>query len=323
MGKADEYIKTEWYPQSGIPEQPVSPHWYAECSGVGNCNRETGECECYPGYTGSACQRTACPTTVEGETCSGNGVCISSERRLTESHNPYTSWEIPKMYSCKCDSGYKGIACEERECPIGADPLVSDPLNMTINYILAEENGKVINDCKWYSIRYTYDGLTYETTEIRARGTNPLKKAAQIEPDQDYTREYVAEIAQAIHDYIPPLASARVGVEMSGSAYQVVIQTNNLDIEKFKLSKISSGNSKCFAASGIYASSGKQYVCSKRGNCDYSTGLCQCFKGFAGSACDRFITSLSTNTNTNTVNNSTTVVNTDISGVKVDVSTSS
>lgn len=311
----NEYIKTEWYPRSGIPEQPPTAHWYAECSGVGNCNRETGECECYSGYTGAACQRTACPTTVEGEVCSNHGVCVTSERRLAESHNPYTSWEVPKMTSCQCDNGWEGNACQKKICPVGADPLVSDQLNMTINYILDESSNVPV--CEWYSIRYTYDGLTYETTEIRSRGSKQLKDDDSTEPNQDYVREYTAEIAQAIHDSIPPLASARVGIVMVNSYYQVVIQTNNLDIEKFKLSKIEN-TKKCFADSGIFSSGGTQHRCSNRGNCDYSSGLCKCFTGFTGSACDRFISSLTTTKNTNT----NTTVST-ITDIKVDVSKSS
>jgi len=49
----------------------------AECSDAGLCNRETGACECFDGYEGSACQRTSCPND-----CSGHGQCRSNEVRL-------------------------------------------------------------------------------------------------------------------------------------------------------------------------------------------------------------------------------------------------
>jgi len=45
-------------------------HKYAECSGQGLCARDSGLCECFPGYEGKACQRTVCPNS-----CSGHGRC--------------------------------------------------------------------------------------------------------------------------------------------------------------------------------------------------------------------------------------------------------
>merc|ERR1711871_1907447 len=45
-------------------------HFYMECSNRGLCDRKTGECECFDGYTGIGCNRLAC-----AEGCSGHGTC--------------------------------------------------------------------------------------------------------------------------------------------------------------------------------------------------------------------------------------------------------
>jgi hypothetical protein len=33
-------------------------HQEVECSNAGLCNRKSGQCECFDGYTGNACQRS-------------------------------------------------------------------------------------------------------------------------------------------------------------------------------------------------------------------------------------------------------------------------
>jgi len=121
-----------------------------ECSGQGNCDRKTGECSCAPGYTGSACHRTACPND-----CSGHGVCQTQKQLADDySHNadngavsnqfaipdsskdctycagtPNTgaqydsAWDAARSVGCKCDSGYRGPDCTLKECPSGDDTL--------------------------------------------------------------------------------------------------------------------------------------------------------------------------------------------------------
>jgi len=117
-------------------------HYYAECSGKGICDRATGQCVCFDGYTGSACKRSVCPND-----CSGHGKCrLVSELPdanqaqsevfdLTANHNiptvgsayPYTGWDGDKIQACVCDGEFFGPDCSLRRCPRGDDPLTVCP----------------------------------------------------------------------------------------------------------------------------------------------------------------------------------------------------
>jgi len=94
-------------------------HAYAECSSKGLCDRETGTCECFPGYEGSGCQYNTCPET-DGQMCSGHGVCNSA---LEVSKGFYQMWDKDSTQGCVCDSGYEGFDCSMRKCKPGADPM--------------------------------------------------------------------------------------------------------------------------------------------------------------------------------------------------------
>jgi len=58
---------TEGYPQMADTAGTIYPntrHEKAECSNKGLCDRKFGECLCYAGYEGSACQRASCTSQM-------------------------------------------------------------------------------------------------------------------------------------------------------------------------------------------------------------------------------------------------------------------
>ncbi|GBG32599.1 Tenascin [Hondaea fermentalgiana] len=91
-------------------------HFYMECSNQGICDRSTGECECFEGYTGAGCRRSSCPND-----CNGHGVCQTVSQQKG-SYN-YNLWDKDMSRSCVCDAGYSGPDCSERKCGYGDDPL--------------------------------------------------------------------------------------------------------------------------------------------------------------------------------------------------------
>jgi hypothetical protein len=106
-------------------------HALRECAGRGICDRETGDCACFPGYEGKGCRRTSCPNA-----CSGHGTCeylaelrndLGDDFKWTGSaptRNQYDFefpllWDAHKSRACVCDPKYTGLDCSIRMCPRG------------------------------------------------------------------------------------------------------------------------------------------------------------------------------------------------------------
>ena len=99
-----------------------SAHYYMECANKGICDRTTGECACFDGYEGTACQRASCPND-----CSGHGTCETIEELSnTDGDNVYKLWDRQATMGCSCDAGYAAADCSERSCKYGVDPLYVD-----------------------------------------------------------------------------------------------------------------------------------------------------------------------------------------------------
>jgi len=102
------------------PKNTNEAHQTAECSNRGSCDRETGLCECYPGYDGKACERMACPND-----CSGRGICKTLKDIFTYHYSGKLVgvWDAEKAMGCQCDTGFRGPDCSLNECPSEADVM--------------------------------------------------------------------------------------------------------------------------------------------------------------------------------------------------------
>lgn len=94
-------------------------HPKVECSNKGQCDRSTGECACFDGYEGVACERTSCPNS-----CSNAGFCYTQYQLADSASKTYsTPWDATKHVGCKCDLGRRGPDCSQIECPSGSDVM--------------------------------------------------------------------------------------------------------------------------------------------------------------------------------------------------------
>jgi len=161
-------------------------HDYAECSNKGICDRTTGTCQCFDGYSGSACQRASCPDTGSG-VCSGHGTCenIKTISRW-DYDNIYKLWDESATMGCVCDGGYTGPDCSQKICKYGVDPLYLDSFqtyrynNWTYAVYTTDSTAVVVGN---YSLVYTDTyGEDWQTApiDIAASCSDVVKALEQI-----------------------------------------------------------------------------------------------------------------------------------------------
>jgi len=113
----------EYWPSYAKPDEG---HFLMECSNMGICDQSTGQCVCFDGFEGAACDRMSCPG---GNTCSGHGRCMTIDQQVAENNaktgstTKYNLWDHDMARRCVCDPGFTGIDCTKRVCPTGDDPL--------------------------------------------------------------------------------------------------------------------------------------------------------------------------------------------------------
>jgi hypothetical protein len=152
-------------------------HYYMECSNKGICDRKTGECECFDGYDGAACQRASCPNS-----CSGHGTCETiAELAYDDFANVYALWDADKTMGCACDAGYSGSDCSSRTCKVGVDPLYVDDTTarVTTTTVIVAATGAT-DLAGTYALKfYDYWGEDYTTAPITASATYAADNAAK------------------------------------------------------------------------------------------------------------------------------------------------
>jgi len=210
------YGTREQFPQMEDTDLRVlteSAHYYMECSNKGTCNRATGECQCFDGYDGVACQRASCPGFPAS--CSGHGVCKSiSALAAADYGNSYKLWDRDATMGCECDAGYYGADCSKRDCKHGVDPLYLDDAatakvatwdvavlsTSTSGFQGLNADGNSASEDGYWALRF-YDahGEDWLTTSIQASGGRATTAGA--------TCDEVVRVLEEIPNNVIPVGS--------------------------------------------------------------------------------------------------------------------
>jgi hypothetical protein len=298
------------------PDNKGQFHKYAECAGRGICNRATGECACFDGYEGKGCQRTACPND-----CSGHGTCEYMEDMAygatwndynTQGFEEdakvfaYSQWDNRKTRGCVCDATYGDVDCSKRMCPYGTDILdVRDNLLVSTKYQVQSINFQASTSL--FNLNRKTFALTFKSRLNETFTTIPITFDETDLPDLVHDVQIaLLNLPNRVIDGITVAAAMSyaagavvmnvtfTGPSVQGPQHLLVVEDyecgngctpkiDGLELET-RYGKRPSNVSEDRLAD--YNS----YECGRRGKCDYSSGLCQCFTGYTGDNCNTLTT---------------------------------
>eukprot|EP00567_Pseudictyota_dubia_P009535 CAMPEP_0197444514 /NCGR_PEP_ID=MMETSP1175-20131217/9984_1 /TAXON_ID=1003142 /ORGANISM="Triceratium dubium, Strain CCMP147" /LENGTH=338 /DNA_ID=CAMNT_0042975319 /DNA_START=51 /DNA_END=1067 /DNA_ORIENTATION=- len=268
----------------------ANPHSWAECSNKGICDRDSGECQCFPQYDGAACERSVCPND-----CSGHGTCEYIHELSTWSS---TNWDYWKIQGCKCDGGWDGTDCSKRLCPKGDDPLTirSGTSGQDWTFTFSADGGADITDMYAY-----FEVVDLYGTTHRSRPFLLIDGGAA--GDQTVLTRTLLDM--------PCFTSLDTVTVSAGPSVVNVVLEDPYRVTDFRLVYGSKAcrDAGCYpllTADTVTAGFADDYIdltvavtdgtlttlaesaeCSNRGDCDYATGICKCYEGHFGLACER------------------------------------
>eukprot|EP01029_Cantina_marsupialis_P027585 TRINITY_DN773057_c0_g1_i1.p1 TRINITY_DN773057_c0_g1~~TRINITY_DN773057_c0_g1_i1.p1 ORF type:complete len:338 (-),score=63.64 TRINITY_DN773057_c0_g1_i1:189-1202(-) len=261
-----------------LPTSATTAHALAECSNMGKCDRSVGECSCFTGYTGDACQRTTCP-----DDCNGHGECVSMRMMATMDNaipvgpnyqyyglETTTTWDEDKIYGCVCDSRWDvgtdsgehqlpeffSSACSMIHCPSGDDPMTS-----------ADET-----DCEMKRNNGVNSPRVQGTDISFASGTKTISSTStDLSVFDGETTIYIRYASNSGNN---------------GQFTVTDIGTNAIIVSEALVDEAAAENV-MIGLSEAAAGNLCHIDCSNRGTCDYETGSCTCFTGHYGEDCTK------------------------------------
>lgn len=311
------------------PDKTGAFHRYSECAGRGICDRTSGECQCFDGFEGKGCLRQSCPNSCSGHgTCEyieelgyrsayneyNNALGVAD--LLAPKELAYYGWDKGKSRACVCDAQYYDVDCSKRMCPFGNDVLdLRDDLLVSLKYQVqtlvfqfdylvptgsAPLSTFAITFKSKLNETYTTIPIVFNTNDMTVF-TNSVQLALLNLPNK--VVDGVSVAAAVIGTGVIGTAGGEVWMNVTFTGNAVQGPQYPLSIEAYecfngctpKISGLALQTRVIFLGSTsgeIVKADYNSYECGRRGKCDYTTGLCECFSGYSGENCNTLVTLL-------------------------------
>lgn len=262
-------------------------HLPALCSNAGLCNYQEGKCQCFKGFTGSACQRSVCPND-----CSGHGSCVSIAdvsyfygADYTQDGSTligdgkgvvYTNWDKDSITMCECDASFFGADCSLHMCAKG-----DDPLTINQNYRQLRMNVVIASGTQSGDIGFEFQGVT-SFVDLDAPTSGSCKAALETSPHIGTVSCTYAQISALRYEFTIIFYSFPT-LSRSNNLYN---HNGNPQLSDFHCDVSNAGGSPQCTFTDLQTDNIREWAyCSNRGICDFNSGMCSCNKGYGGSAC--------------------------------------
>lgn len=205
-------------------------------------------------------------------TLAGHNEVNGDPTPYTYGSDPVLAWDSDQIFGCLCSDNFEGYNCNLKSCPKGDDPNTQHQVN-EIHQLSCTDS----NDAG--SFQLSFRGLSVSVT------------ATNTAADLETALNGLSTIEKVSVSYADP--SIYVGApSLDPDALQLCRGSEGLiDIEFLsptgnvpEMSVTNSGDIDGALTISTIQDGTKEYItCSGRGLCNHSSGLCDCFAGFASS----------------------------------------
>ena len=286
-----------WFHEPAVDN--VAHDVFLECSNMGVCDRQSGQCTGRAGYEGNACERLSCPGRISTSSdCNGRGRCISMRNLALKHLNDYLSpdpvvygskaadpitWDADMVYGCYPDQyGYidgdyriitpSGADLTKYECPVGFNTRLLDRVyrnatgGLESNYTNLREVQTIRCDASSGYFTFNFRGAV--TRSIHANTTAlELVSILQALPTMGKVYvgydEYMTQLCTTQADYYANVTF----VTQLGMVPLLEVQENHLlgRPAEVTVERAQTGSDQPLLE------------CAGKGDCDFTSGLCRCW----------------------------------------------